>query len=276
MTIAITVRVFGGVVLGADSAGSFIDRRGQTEKVYYNSSKMFELREGLPIGAVTWGLGTFGSLSIAAMVRPIAALLARGGQYEVNPESYSVEDVAINVRKFLFHNYGVAHGRSRTKRSPFFLLIAGYSSGRYDSEEWLIKIDDTGQCPEVQRVRGVDEYGLLSFAENYATDLLVNGYSEYLPLLARGVGISDRKVDELMLAFKQIRTRLDPVRPHMPIRDAIELVNFLATVECGYSRLIPNQPAPTVGPPIEIMAITRTDGLRWVERTNHFRPIGRT
>jgi len=275
MTIAIRARVYAGVVLAADSAGTLSGRNGSPEKIYYNSSKVFELREGLPIGAVTWGLGSFGPLSIAAMISPIGALLAPGAQYAVDPNNYTVEEVADSVRDFLEHNYGVAHRRSRRKRPGFYLLIAGYSSGQYESDEWLIEIDETGRCLDLRRPRERNDYGVISFAENWATDLLVNGYSEYLLTpVAQRVRIAKGKVEALVVAFEQISRRINPVRPEMPIRDAIELVSFLANVECGYSRFIPNQPAPTVGGPIEVLAITPTDGLRWIHRTNHFRSLG--
>lgn len=55
----------------------------------------------------------------------------------------------------------------------------------------------------------------------------------------------------------------------MPIQDAIELVKYLADVTVGYVRF--KQGAPTVAPPIDIAAITRHQGFKWVERKHYYR-----
>lgn len=68
MTIAITVKVNDGVVLASDSATSLFfgpDLYNQ----YYNADKVFNLKKGYPIGALTWGAGNIGvsSISTAAL-----------------------------------------------------------------------------------------------------------------------------------------------------------------------------------------------------------------
>ena len=71
MTIEIAVKVHDGLVLAADSATTLIQRDsdGQTKEtnIYNNANKVMNLYKGLPIGLMSWGLGSIGSSSIATL-----------------------------------------------------------------------------------------------------------------------------------------------------------------------------------------------------------------
>lgn len=54
----------------------------------------------------------------------------------------------------------------------------------------------------------------------------------------------------------------------MPIQDAIDLVEFLVDLTIKYSQFSPG--ATTVGGPIEIAAITKHEGFKWVRRKHYF------
>jgi hypothetical protein len=75
MTIAIAVQVHDGIVLASDSAStiSITDAAGKTEivNVYNNANKIFNLRKGLPIGGMTYGMGSIGVSSIATLAKDL-------------------------------------------------------------------------------------------------------------------------------------------------------------------------------------------------------------
>jgi hypothetical protein len=54
----------------------------------------------------------------------------------------------------------------------------------------------------------------------------------------------------------------------MPVRDAIELVNYLVEVTCGFVRFA--EGAPTAAPPIDIASITLHEGFKWVKRKHYY------
>jgi hypothetical protein len=56
--------------------------------------------------------------------------------------------------------------------------------------------------------------------------------------------------------------------PAMPMQDAIDLAEFLVDVAEKYARFAPG--APVVGGPIEIAAITKHEGFKWVKRKFYF------
>ena len=60
--------------------------------------------------------------------------------------------------------------------------------------------------------------------------------------------------------------------PAMPIQDAIDLAHFLVETTIGFVRLAVFLPK-SVGGAVEIAAITKHEGFRWVQRKS-FYPAG--
>lgn len=54
----------------------------------------------------------------------------------------------------------------------------------------------------------------------------------------------------------------------MPIQDAIDLAEFLARLTIEFVRFCPGD--ATVGGPIEIAAVTKHEGFKWVRRKHYF------
>jgi hypothetical protein len=54
----------------------------------------------------------------------------------------------------------------------------------------------------------------------------------------------------------------------MPIADAIDLAEYLVEVTIGFVRFCPGN--PTVGGPIEVAAVTRHEGFKWVKRKHYY------
>ena len=56
--------------------------------------------------------------------------------------------------------------------------------------------------------------------------------------------------------------------PGMPIGEVIDLAHFLVDATIKFVRFTPGH--PTVGGPIEIAAMTRHEGFKWIQRKHHF------
>lgn len=56
--------------------------------------------------------------------------------------------------------------------------------------------------------------------------------------------------------------------PSMPLQDAIDLAEFCVDLTIKFSRFTPG--APNVGGPIDLAAITKHEGSRWVRRKYYF------
>ncbi|HEU0012546.1 MAG TPA: hypothetical protein VFQ45_02645 [Longimicrobium sp.] len=97
-----------------------------------------------------------------------------------------------------------------------------------------------------------------------ALQRLVYGWSIEAHQRLTAAGLSSEVANQVLIS----RTQL--AHPGMPIQDAIELVKYLADVTVGYVRF--KEGAPTVAPPIDVAAITRHQGFKWVAR-KHYYPL---
>jgi hypothetical protein len=104
VTVVVTAKVNDGVVLAADSAASFFDADGHPIKIYNNANKIFNLVKVWPIGALVYGSGGIGSASVETLTKDLRKKLSdpMDSEYFLNRSSYTVEEVAIKARKFLF------------------------------------------------------------------------------------------------------------------------------------------------------------------------------
>jgi hypothetical protein len=59
--------------------------------------------------------------------------------------------------------------------------------------------------------------------------------------------------------------------PTMPIQDAIDLAKYLVEVTIGFTKFSIKKQPKTVGGAIEIAAITKHEGFRWVQRQQFYR-----
>lgn len=78
MTVCVAVKVHDCIVFAADSASSLIessldDGRPLIANVYSHGNKVFNLRKGLPIAAMTCGMGNIGPISISTLAKDLRA-----------------------------------------------------------------------------------------------------------------------------------------------------------------------------------------------------------
>ena len=101
MTVLVSVKINDGVVMAADSASSF-----ESGMVYQNADKIVNLMEGLPIGAMATGAGGIGNESIDTLMKDLRRRFsgedAKHPDWALDPATYTLRDVAIRLRSFLF------------------------------------------------------------------------------------------------------------------------------------------------------------------------------
>lgn len=272
MTIAVCVRVHDGVVLAADSASTLVQRteRGSfgIVNVYNHADKIFNLISGLPVGAITSGVGSIGRSSMSTLAKDLRRRLSDRGDSEwyVDPKFYTIEEVAQKARRFLFEEkYRAAYPEGGDLPALTF-KIAGYSAHSQHSETWSADIAD-GACPEPQAVQPSEDGGVLWDGEPEAIQRLLLGFGSGFgdALLAAGIAEAD-----LPQVIEKARPHLEASlsSPPMPIQDAIDLAEFLVYTTIMFTRFKPG--APTVGGAIDLAAITRHEGFKWVRRKHYF------
>jgi hypothetical protein len=274
VTIAISLKVDDGLVLAADSASTIV---GMSEEgapnvvnVYNHANKIANLRKGSPIGVVTYGAGSIGTASITTLLKDLRQrFTAEEGEWHLDPNNFTIEHVAERLREFMFEEkYAEAFGELDPVQRPFLgFVVGGYSSGAERADEYQV-VFANGECPPPEPLRPTDAAGLTWNGEPEAITRLLLGFGNDLPaVLQERLGVPEDQVESAMEVVRQGLER-HVVISAMPIQDAIDLAHFLVELTIGFSRFSPG--ASTVGGEVEIAAITKHEGFKWVRRKHYF------
>jgi hypothetical protein len=280
MTIAISLKINDGLVLAADSASTVMAQiPGQqisgVLNVYNNANKIFNLYKGLPIGAITWGGGSIGAASIATIIKDLRARFTTGkdapdDSWRINKDSYTIEQVATRFRAFVYEE--LYQASIKEMQGPPYpeigFIVAGYSSAGHTPEEYAINIAKDGTCAPPKLMREPPEVGATWAGQPEALNRLVMGYGSELPnVLQKNLGVPAEQIGAVMGVIQQsLQTPM--IVPPMPLQDAIDLAEFMVETTIKFTRFIPGP--STVGGPIEIAAISKHEGFRWVKRKYYF------
>jgi hypothetical protein len=278
MTIAISLKVNDGVVLAADSASTLIGQEEQTGQVavfnvYNNANKIFNLVKGQPIGAITWGAGNIGTASTSTLIKDLRLRLSgqdksHGNQWKIG-KSYRIEAVAELVRSFIFDEVYTPAYRDAPNKPDLGFIVAGYSTGEGMAEEYQIDIHN-GVCEPPRLLRPKEDSGLSWSGQPEAISRLMLGFSPALPtVLEQQLGAQADQIPGIVAILQQ-HLVAPLVSPAMPFQDAIDLAEFLVDLTIRFSRFAPGP--QTVGGPIEVAAISKHEGFKWIRRKHYFSP----
>lgn len=266
MTIIVSVKINDGVVMAADSAGTMAS--GQ---IYAHANKITNLYEGLPIGAMSTGAGGIGNESVETLLKDLrrrfTGLDSDHADWRLDPATYTLEEVARRLRAFLFEEKVLASAESTALQ----LRVCGYSAGRPLAEAWEVNI--TGRaCPPPRCVMGENGFGVLWDGQYEALNRLIlgTGFEIGAALARHGVPADQVPALQANLVGDLYATLSVPA---MPIQDAIDLARFLVETTIGFVRFAVFLPK-SVGGTVQIAAITKHEGFRWVQRpTLHGREL---
>ena len=278
MTICVAVAVHDGAVFAADSAStlSAVKPSGETEvfNVYKHGLKVFNLYKGLPLAAMTCGIGNFGSSSIAALAKEFRYQLARGSSEDaINKDNYTIQEVVERARAFLFDaRFAKLAPRPQAQ---FEFWIGGYPSDMSGPFELWKIVFIGGECLDPIPM---PTPGLYWGGATAPVSRLLLGFDHTLrEALATAVGLDLTKADLDPDKVAKLAALVDLVRSHsqvvmhspvMPIQDAIDLADFLAETAKRYFRFLPG--ADIVGGDTDIATITRYEGFRWIRRKHYY------
>lgn len=272
MTVCVAVKVHDCIVFAADSASSLVEHNvatGQTliANVYQHGNKVFNLKKGLPIAAMTCGMGNIGPVSISTLAKDLRQKFdSDDPEWKVDKGSYSIEDIAKKCRKFFFEEKYVELENKPTGDHEFQFWIGGNGSGEIHGEIWRVAIVN-GNCGDPECLASNHDFKISYAGQPEAINRLVNGYSQSLPGALVEAGVAPAEIDPL-LSFIEQRTFAQLVSPAMPVQDAIALADFLVDTTKKFVRFLPG--ADTVGGDTDICVVTKHEGFKWVKRKHYF------
>jgi hypothetical protein len=281
VTIALSVKTRDAVVLAADSAATQISLVGTSQlvdNIYYNAVKVFNLCRGLPVGAVAYGTGTVGTVSTENLVKDFRLASADpSSEFALDPQTYSIGDIAERLRRFVggrqriafrSENYGAAFRRDEERKVPALgFLVSGYGATTDHPEEWEVVVRASGSG-RAKMSRGQDSEGITAKGLSEPSTRIM--YSEALPeILRKRLSLSDDVVRVLVQTIAQGGDENPLLSPTMPIQDAIDLADFLVDTTIRWNRFSIGK-FKTVGGPVDIAAITKHEGFRWIKRKHYY------
>jgi hypothetical protein len=258
MTVIVSVKINDGVVMAADSAGSM-----GSGQIYAHANKIAHLCRGLRIGAMSTGAGGIGNESIETLLKDLqrrfSGLEPAHADWKLDPERYTVGQAAERLRTFLFEEKALSCPEPTTLQ----VRLCGYSAGRPLAEVWEVNMAGRA-CPPPRQIMDEGSFGVLWDGQYEALNRLILGAGFDIgdALVRHGVPAQNAAGLKASLA-KDLYVTL--AVPAMPIQDAIDLARFLVETTIGFIRFAVFLPK-SVGGAVEIAAITKHEGFRWVQR----------
>lgn len=269
MTVCISVKVHDCLVFAADSATSL---SGQTRagpgivKVFQHGNKVFNLFKGLPIVAMTCGMGNIGRASIATLAKDFRnELKGSDKNFILDTKNYSIGEVAKKARKFFFEREYQGWASRPQGPHSFEFWVGGYASNG-DSEIWKVQIVN-GSSPDPSLVRSANGCGINAAGQPDAFNRLVLGYGNQIGEALKAVGVDEKKIPQV-LGVVQKHTQANLWYDSMSVQDAIRLADFLVETTKGFVSFIPG--ADIVGGDTDIAVVTKHEGFKWIRRKHYY------
>ena len=266
MTIVVAVNAVDSLVLASDSTTTQAMPGVGPINTWDSANKIFNLRKTWPIGAVTWGLASIGGRSIATLAKELRCRFAGEREDEadwaLDPLKYEVSDIAERVKTYFFDGHYSVEGNTEV----LGLLVAGDWPALDVAEMFVIEMAGAS-CKGPEKVGTLGQPMLTWRGQPEAVSRLANGISSRLPEALLQLGVQPGDVENYVAQIGA-RTGLPLVHAGMPVGEAIDLAEFLVDTTIKFVRFAPGH--QSVGGPIEISAMTRHEGFKWVKRKHHY------
>lgn len=256
MTAIVSVKINDGIVMASDSASTYTN-----SQVYEHAEKIVNLVKGLPIGVMATGDGGIGNESLTTLLKDLGKRLEDSNDnIRLDQSSYTMADVANRLHEFLFSEKSMPSGGT----ANMLLRVCGYSAGRPLPEVWQVQLQGTTSYATLL-VHPEGSFGINWDGQYDALNRLILGAPTNLEQILMDWGMQQSDANSLGTAIRQ-KALETLALPTMPIQDAIDLARYLVEVTMGFTKFSIQKQPKTVGGAIEIAAITKHEGFRWIQR----------
>lgn len=266
MSIIVSVKIHDGIVLAADSATTFFFKDGSPGQIYEHVNKIVNVVKGAPVGVMTCGAGGVGNASIATLLKDFRCRLASDDErWRLDRNTYTISEISTRLRDFFCERANEVQFKGQ-----LMLRVCGYSASRPLPEVWQVLLNDC-DCPDPTAVQVENDIGPLWNGESEALDRILLGTGSHISsALAEALGLNSEQAAE---AATKLLPKLYQalILPAAPVQDAIDLARFMVETTKGFIRFSINK-VKTVDGLVEIAAITKHEGFKWVQRKHFYSP----
>jgi hypothetical protein len=254
MSVVATVKVYDGIVLGAESMTQLIanvpGKPPQLVKAYENAQKLFHIGEDLPIGLLTYGIGNIGRRSVESFAHEFSRQEVARKDPRVN-----VEDTARRFYTFIQGNYVQAFGALPPEQQPAMgFIVAGYSYGEHFAtvQEFVLP-----KSTEPVSVGPQESVGASWRGVSVPFTRLMFGLDPTVEKTLREKGCKEAELQQLKATLSTL-VAFDG----MPLSDAVGYCKFIIQTTIGWCKYALGQAA--CGGPIRLATITPGAGFEWI------------
>jgi hypothetical protein len=258
MSLGVVIKGPEGVVLAADSRVTVTAQRVDGPQLSINFDNATKLLSLLPsphnyVGVVTYGAAVIG-LRTAHSFMP---------EFEVElPENrLTIEDYANRLSDFFVRQWEENAG-NQAEFPPMTFIVGGYDEKSAYGKVFLFSIPIE---PEpVEQNPGDDNFGMTWGGQLQIATRLIHGYDpELISILRDQLELDEDQLDSL---FEVIRQHLEFSIPYriLPLQDCVDLATLMVRTTIKAQDLAIG--VRGVGGPIDVAAITRTDGLQYIQQ----------
>lgn len=269
MTVCVAVKVHDCIVFAADSAStvSQLDANGQpvVVNVYNNADKVFNLFRGLPIAAMTCGMGHIGGRSISNLAKELRLELERGKD-SLDSDNYTLNEVALKSHAFFKNKYEEAYPELQHGNFLEF-WVGGYGANNEHGEIWKLSIIDGVMADAEQLNQEHQPQCIFWGGQGEAISRLLLGVDTQLSSVLSIAGVPNDLADEVA-KIAQAALEKPVLSATMPVIDTIRLAEFLVQTTVGYFSFAFG--ADIVGGPADVATVTKYEGFKWVSRKHYY------
>lgn len=255
MSVVATVKVYDGIVLGAESMTQLtanVNGQAQWVKSYENAQKLFQVAK-LPVGVLTYGGGNIGRRSIESFVHEFSK-----SEQARPPEPVNVEDIARRFYGVMREHHTNAFGQIPQAQQPAIgFVIAGYSADQHLASEWEFVLP---QDADIRRARGQNDIGGSWRGVGHPFTRLFFGVDPTIEQSLTAAGATPAEIQRFKTVTSQVATVV--AFDGMPLQDAIGFCKFIIQTTIGWCTYAIG--AALCGGPIRLAVITPGKGFVWI------------
>jgi hypothetical protein len=258
MSLGIAVKGAEGIVLAADSRvtiGAQIPTAPHPLFAHYDNATKLLSFSGMHkyVGAVTYGLGVIGNRTAHSYIPEIELSL---------PDTrLAVLEYARRLSAFFMGVWRSANLPAAPPGQGLTFLVGGYDEGEPYGKVYLLEVP--GGAEPVEQTAGQDNFGMTWGGQLEIASRLIQGFDPALPAILESKGLTAPQFQEVVA---ELGRRVPFGIPYsiLALQDCVDLATFLIRTTITLQSL--SVGIRGVGGTIELAAITRTEGLRFVQQ----------